>query len=175
MSNSIKHTPNKNYLDTWEITPNEWNSFIKEAKSLKKEDNIYMGIATLIVGIPFLMLSKKITFLMTLFFVIPFAILVPWARNKMSTSYLKPIKNIAFVKFYTNYITINIRRIDLYADKKWIKNMKIIDSKNGLKLLEIEIAWRARKGYTFDEVRVPIPVDKLERAAGLIEYYSTYN
>ncbi|MEX1382545.1 hypothetical protein, partial [Lutibacter sp.] len=90
-------------------------------------------------------------------------------------SYLKPIKNIAFVKFYTNYITINIRRIDLYADKKWIKNMKIIDSKNGLKLLEIEIAWRARKGYTFDEVRVPIPVDKLERAAGLIEYYSTYN
>lgn len=174
MLNFLKHTTNNNYLDTWEISPNEWNSFIKEAKSLKKEDNIYLGIATLIVGIPFLMFSKKITFLMTLFFVIPFAILVPWARNKISTAHLKPIKNKTIVEFYTHYITINKRRIDLYADKKWIKNMKIIDGKNGLKLMEIEIAWAARKGDTFDETRIPIPTNKLERAEGLIDFYRNY-
>ena len=175
MPNSILQTTNsKDYLDTWTFSSEEWNSFIKEAKLLKKEDNIYMAIATLIVGIPFLMLSRKITFFMTLFFVIPFAIIVPWVRNKMSTSHLKPIKNKAIIKFYTQYITINKRRIDLYADKKWIKNMKIIDGKNGLKLLEIEIAWSTRKGDTFDEIRVPIPTDKLERAEALIEYYESY-
>jgi hypothetical protein len=108
-------------------------------------------------------------------FVIPFAFLIPWGRNKFLTSYLKTTNKTAAIHFYSEYVLVNDKRINLFGDKKWIKNMKIIDSKNGLKLLEIEIAWRARKGYTFDEVRVPIPVDKLERAAGLIEYYSTYN
>ena len=167
-------TNSKDFLDTWTFSAKEWNLFIKEAKSLKKEDNIYMGIATLIVGVPFLMLSRKITFLMTLIFVIPFAILIPWARNKISTAHLKPIKKEAIVDFYTTYITINNKRIDLYDDKKWIKNMTIIDGKNGLKLLEIEIAWSTRKGDTFDETRIPIPSNKIERAEALIEYYKLY-
>lgn len=167
-------TNSKDFLDTWTFSAKEWNQFIKEAKSLKKEDNIYMGIATLIVGVPFLMLSRKITFLMALIFVIPFAILIPWARNKISTAHLKSIKKEAIVNFYTNYITINSKRIDLYGDKKWIKNMTIIDGKNGLKLLEIEIAWSTRKGDTFDETRIPIPSNKIERAEALIEYYKLY-
>ena len=78
MKSSINITKSKDYLDTWIISPKEWNVFIKEANSLKKEDNIYMAIATLIVGIPFFMLGVKIAFLMTIAFVIPFAILVPW-------------------------------------------------------------------------------------------------
>ena len=48
--------------------------------------------------------------------------------------------------------------------------MKIIQIKNGLKILEIELAWKTRKGATFDELRIPIPFDKLERAEALIEY-----
>ena len=49
----------KNYLDTWTFSSEEWKLFKTEASFLKKEDNIYMAIATLIVGIPFLMLSRK--------------------------------------------------------------------------------------------------------------------
>ena len=33
-------------------------------------------------------------------------------------------------------------------------------------------AWQ--KGDTFDEVRVPIPTEKIERAEALIEYYRFY-
>ena len=68
-----------------------------------------------------------------------------------------------------------VKKLTLFANNKWIKNMKIINGKNGLKLLEIEIAWSARKGDTFDETRVPIPFDKLERAEALIEYYKIYS
>lgn len=52
--------------------------------------------------------------------------------------------------------------------------MMITPAKKGLQMLEIEIAWHTRKGNTFDETRVPIPTDKLEKAKELIEYYRFY-
>lgn len=175
MSKSVaKSTKSKDYLDTWTFSAKEWNLFTSEATSLKKEDNIYMAIATLIVGIPFLMLSRKITILMSLFFVIPFAVLVPYVRYRIAIKKLKLSTNKAIIEFYSEYLQINGKKVELFTNNRWIKNMKIIDGKNGLKLLEIEIAWSARKGDTFDETRVPIPFDKLERAEALIEYYRIY-
>lgn len=168
-------TTSKDYLDTWTFSAKEWNLFTREATSLKKEDNIYMAIATLIVGIPFLMLNRRITILMSLFFVIPFAVLVPYVRYRIAVKKLNLLTDKAIVKFYSDYILINGKKVTLFANNKWIKNMKIINGKNGLKLLEIEIAWSARKGDTFDETRVPIPFDKLERAEALIKYYKIYS
>ncbi|MGV8946527.1 MAG: hypothetical protein ACOH1N_08870 [Lutibacter sp.] len=170
----IETNTSKDFLESWTFSSQEWNAFVNEAKLLKKEDNIFMGIATFLVGIPFLMLVRNATLFMATLVVIPFAILIPWLRNKISTSYLKPIKNEAIVNFYTDYISINEKKIDLFANKKWIKNIIIIDGKNGLKLLVIDIAWRTRKGDTFDETRIPIPTDKLERAEALIEFYRFY-
>lgn len=164
----------KDFLETWEFSPSEWNSYVKAAKLLKKEDNIYFGVAILIAGIPFLMFVRNTTFLMASIFVIPFAFLIPWARNKFLTSYLKTTNNSSTVHFYSDYILVNDKRINLFGDKRWIKSMKIINTKNSLSLLEIEIAWSTRKGDTFDEVRVPIPTDKMERAEGIIEYYRQY-
>ncbi|MDO9036777.1 MAG: hypothetical protein Q7U59_00330 [Lutibacter sp.] len=165
---------NKDYLETWEFSPIEWNAFIKTARSLKKEDNIYYSIAILIGGIPILMMARNTTFLMASAFVLPFAILIPWLSNKFSTSYLKPTSSISKVAFYSEYLTINHKKIILFTDKKWIKGMKIIRTESTLPLLEIEIAWRTRKGDTFDELRVPIPLGKIERAEALIEYYKFY-
>lgn len=167
-------TTSKDYLDTWTFSSKEWYLFTTEATSLKKEDNIYMAIATLLVGIPFLMLSRRVTFLMSTFFVIPFAIIIPYVRYRIAVKNLKLTANKAIVEFYSEYILINGKKIELFNNNKWIKNMKIINGKNDLKLLEIEIAWSARKGDTFDETRVPIPLDKLERAEALIEYYRIY-
>ena len=167
-------TRNKEYLETWEFSPIEWNSYVKMAKSLKKEDNLYFGVAILIAGIPFLMFVRNTTFLMASIFVIPFAFLIPWGRNKFLTSYLKTTNKTSAVHFYADYVLINDKRINLFGDKRWIKSMKIINTKNSLSLLEIEIAWRTRKGDTFDEVRVPIPADKVERAEGIIEFYRQY-
>lgn len=163
-----------NFLETWEFSPIEWNYFIKKAKTLKKEDNIYFGFAILIGGIPFLMLARNTTFLIACVFVIPFAFLIPWLRNKFTSTYLKTTNSLSTVVFYSEYVKINDKKIDLFTPKKWIKDMNIIKTENQLLLLEIEIAWRTRKGDTFDEVRVPIPSDKLERAKALIEYYRFY-
>lgn len=165
---------NKDYLESWAFSPIEWNTFIKTANSLKKEDNIYMGIAILIAGIPFLMFVRNTGFLMASAFVIPFAFLLPYFRNKIANNTLKATSKDAYVTFYPEFLDVNGKRIELFANKKWIKNMQIIVGNGDLSLLEIDIAWRTRKGDTFDETRVPIPTDKLERAEALIEYYRKY-
>jgi hypothetical protein len=167
-------TRNKEYLETWEFSSADWNTYVNTAKSLKKEDSIYMGIAFLILGIPFLMLVRNVSFITASFFVIPFAILIPWLRHKLSTSYLKHKQDVVLVNFYPDYILINDKKIELISKNRWIKNMKIIKDKNASKLLEIDVAWSTRRGDTFDEVRIPIPNNKLLKAEMLIEFYSRY-
>ncbi len=53
---------NTELLESWSYTETEWNQYISTSKNLKKEDNIYMGIAILIIGIPVLMLSRDTGF-----------------------------------------------------------------------------------------------------------------
>jgi predicted membrane protein len=176
MTTISKITTNKGQLDTWEFSPQEWNLFVKEAKILKKEDNRYFGAAILIAGIPFLMFFRNTGFLIAVIFVLPFAILLPYLRNKIAktNSILKETTKEAYVTFYSEFLDVNGTRVDLFSDKKWIKNMMITPAKKGLQMLEIEIAWHTRKGNTFDETRVPIPTEKLEKAKELIEYYRFY-
>lgn len=173
--NSIQKL-NTSLLDTWVYTSEEWNTYVKEAKILKKEDNRYFGAAILIIGIPFLMYFRYTGFLIAVIFVLPFAILLPYLRNKIAKNNptLNETTKEAYVTFYPEFLDINGTNIDLFKNQKWIKNMMITPAKKGLPMLEIEIAWHTRKGNTFDETRVPIPTDKLEKAKELIEYYRFY-
>jgi len=175
MSKPLTHNSNAiDFLETWEFSSQEWHSFLKTATELKKEDNIYIAIAFLILGIPFLMLVRGTTFLMATAIVAPLAILISWLRYNYATSYLKLKHKVVKIHFHPDYILINDKKIDINNKNRWIKNMKIVDNKKGLKLLEIDIAWRTRKGNTFDETRIPIPANKLERTQALIEFYSKY-
>ncbi len=171
--NSIQKL-NSSLLDTWIYSAEEWNTYVKEAKIFKKEDNRYFGAAILIAGIPFLMFFRNTGFLMAIAFVIPFAILLPYLRNKIANTTIKETTKEAYVTFYSEFLDVNGTIIDLFTDQKWIKNMVILPAKKGLPMLEIEIAWHTRKGNTFDETRVPIPTEKLEKAEALIEYYRFY-
>lgn len=159
-------------IEIWNFTSEEWNAFTNEAKLLKNEDNIYFGIGILIVGIPYLMFFRNTTFILATAFVLPFAIALPYLRFIIALRNIKPTKKPASIKFYKNYIDMNGKHIELFNDKKWIKFMQILESDKGLPpLLEIEIAWNTRNGNTFDETRVPIPLDKMEKAKELIEFY----
>lgn len=168
-------TTSNDLKETWEFSSIEWNAFEKTGTALKKEDNMYMAIGVLIVGIPFLMLKRDASFFTAVLFVIPFAILIPWLRYKLTLSYLKPKPKTVTVQFYPDFILINDEKKVLFSKNRWIKNMKIIDDTNEKKLLEIDIAWSTRKGNTFDELRIPIPPDKASKAEMLIAFYRDYS
>ena len=157
-------------LDTWTFSPIEWNTFVQFARKRKRSDHLYFGIGIFLIGIPVLMFFRNTSFLMALVFTIPFTLLVPWLRMKVSNSYLKETQLLAIVAFYSEYADMNGKKIVLYAKNKWIKDIRILTN-DGQAILEITVAWRTAKGNTNEELLFPIPNNKLEKAAELITYY----
>ncbi|PQJ75300.1 hypothetical protein [Polaribacter gangjinensis] len=166
----------ENPLIQWQYSQEEWNEFVDIEKANKKEDNIYFGLAILLI-VPFgLMFYRGTSFLFSLLFSIPFAVLIPFLRMKFSYKHLQ--KNVfnPHVILYNDYMLINNHRIEVASKRKRIKNLKIIDAKSNKKLLEVDIQWATRKGPTNDEFRILIPENKLSEAEKLVEnFYSDDN
>ena len=166
-SNSI----NFNLITEWNYSQKEWDEFVVIEKANKKEDSIYFGIGILVLGTIGLMILRQTSFFGGLIFAIPFAILIPWLRMKFSYKHLKKgVKNPS-VKIYTDHLLINTHKIELSGKIKRVKSLKIIDAKNGKKLLEFDVQWMTRKGPTNDEFRVLIPTDKITEAEKLISTF----
>jgi hypothetical protein len=161
-------------LDTWTFSSEDWNKFVVIEKKNKKEDNIYFGIGIIVLCTPGLMILRGASFFTALIFAIPLAFLLPWLRMKFMNSHLKKVSRKTIIKIYPDYLLINNKKIDLYQKKKWLKDMKIIETNEDFKLLEFTIEWNTRNGNTNDETRIPIPLDKLEKAKELIEFYRYY-
>lgn len=159
----------ENLFAEWSYSQQEWDEFVDIEKANKKEDNIYFGVGILILGTIVLMLFRQTSFLGGLVFAAPLAFLLPWLRMKISYRHLKKGVVNPFVKIYSHHLLINDKRIELFADKKRVKSLKIIEAKNDKKLLEFDVQWLTRKGPTNDEFRILIPKDKLEEAKSLVK------
>ena len=158
-------------LTEWTYTQNEWDEFVKIEKSNKKEDNLYYGIAILILAPVILMFARDTSFLTALLFSLPFAILLPYLRMKFSYPHLKKGIVNPRVHIYSNQLLFNNKRIELTSKRKRIKSLKIIEAKNNRYLLEFDVQWLTGKGPTNDEFRVLIPNSKLEEAQELIKKF----
>lgn len=170
----MKLQSNSNLLVEWFYSEQEWNEFVTLEKANKKEDNIYFGVGIIIIGTIGLMLLRNASFLIGITFSFPLAVLIPWLRMKFSYKHLKKDIKDPFVKIYTDYMLINNNKIEVSGSKKRIKSLKIIEAKNGMKLLEVDIQWATRKGPTNDEYRILIPSNKIKEAETLINnFYNT--
>ncbi len=155
-------------LIEWHYSAEEWNEFVDIEKANKLEDNIYFGVAILII-VPFgLMFYRNTNYVFSLLFSMPFAFLIPFLRMKFSYKHLQ--KNVLkpHVIIFNDYMMINYHKIEVASKRKRIKSLKIIDAKNNKKLLEVDIQWSTRKGPTNDEFRILIPEDKILEAEKLI-------
>ena len=161
-------------LDTWTYSAKEWSDFIITERSNKKSDNLYFGVGILLLGIPGLMLFRAVPFLMAALFVVPFALLIPFIRYKMSKRFLQPNIEKPNVQLYHDFIISNGVKKEIFSKKYWLKNVKIITSKHNRSLLEFDVAWNTRRGSTNDEFRILIPKDKLAKAEEIIDFYKNY-
>lgn len=157
-----------NLLAHWKYSSKQWDEFVTIEKGNKKEDNIYFGIGIIILGTLGLMTFRNTSILIGLIFTVPFAILIPFLRMRISYRHLrKGIKNPE-VKIYFDKLIVNNHTIELQGKRKRVKSMKIIEAKNNLKLLEFDVQWITGKGPTNDEFRILIPKDKIKEAEHLI-------
>jgi hypothetical protein len=162
---------NPDILTEWNYSDKEWNCYVKIEKENKKEDNVFFGLGIVIVGIFALMMFRDTSFLTALAFTVPFAILIPFLRMKISYPFLKNTDKNASVTIFKNKLLINRKEIITISDHRRLKLIQIIDSKK-LQLLEFTVEWGTRKGPTNDEFRVLIPHNKMEEAQAIIAYFN---
>jgi len=167
----MKDTEGDIVLESWVFSPQEWNLFVAYERKNKISDNIYYALAIILVGVPFLMFTEEASFYVVISIVFPFAVVSAWLRAVVLNKYLKMTKQEVSVEFRVNYLKIGSVKVDLIKHNKWLKNIEIIESKNGMKLLEFVIEWKTIKGNTNDETRIPIPPDEGIRALELVSIY----
>jgi len=114
---------------------------------------------------------RETSFLTALLFAIPFAILIPFLRMKISYPFLKNTNSNASVVIFKNELLINKKKIIIFSDHRRLKSILIINAKDE-KLLEFTIEWQTRKGPTNDEFRVLIPENKMDEAQKIINYFT---
>lgn len=159
-------------LVVWEYSTATWNEYVDLEKANKLEDNIYFGVAIILI-VPFgLMFFRATNYLFSLLFSLPFAFLMPFLRMKFSYKHLEKNVSNPQVKIFNDYLMINQHKIEVASKKRRIKSLKIIDAKNTKKLLEIDVQWMTSKGPTNDEFRILIPENKLSEAIILVNNFN---
>jgi hypothetical protein len=153
----------------WQYDTRVWDEFVTIEKGNKREDNIYFGIGIVIISTLCLMFFRSVSFWMGLLFSVPLAILIPWLRMIFSYSYLKKGVKNPEVKIFRAFLLINTKKIVLRSNRRSIKSIKVIDAREGLKLLEFTVEWTTAKGPTHDEFRILIPERQLENVNSIIQ------
>ncbi len=162
-----------NLIAHFTYTQSFWNDYVTVELKNKKEDNYYFAFAIAILCTVGLMILRNTTFLVALVFSIPFAILIPYLRQKLNYKYL--VKNVSNpeVKIFDKFLKINKHSIEFHSDQRRLKNIKLIEASNGMNLLEFDIQWITRKGPTNDEYRIPIPKENVKDAKKIIDRLSS--
>lgn len=156
-------------IASWTYSSQLWNQYVAVEKKNKKQDNIYLGIGILIPGTLALMFFRDASILISLSFVIPLAILIPFLRIKFGYPYLKTNIQHPKVDIYEEYLMINQKKVELKSKKRRIKSIKILEPKGNVQLLEFNVQWMTGKGPTNDEFRIPIPEQKQEEAEKILK------
>ncbi|MAD96449.1 MAG: hypothetical protein CMB99_03890 [Flavobacteriaceae bacterium] len=162
-----------NLIAHFTYTQSFWNDYVTVELKNKKEDNYYFAFAIAILCTGGLMFLRDTTFLVALAFSLPFAILIPYLRQKLNYKYLVKNPPNPEVKIFDKFLKINNHSIEFRSDQRRLKGIKLIEASNGMNLLEFDIQWITRKGPTNDEYRIPIPKENLEDAQKIINTLST--
>ena len=160
---------NQQHIASWTYSSKEWDQFVTVEKKNKLQDNIYLGIGIVIVGTIGLMFIRDTSFWIGLLFSLPIAIIIPVLRMVLSYKHLKKGVQNPQVEVFKNYLLINGKKIETQEKGRWLKSVKILDPKDGVNLLQFEIEWKAGKGKTGDEYRIPIPKNQTQEAERVLK------
>jgi hypothetical protein len=150
-------------LATWHFTAQEWNAFLRYERKERKLSHAIESVLILILGGLLLLYTRDAS--PWLAFGISGVIgAIYWiGKYYLSMGSLGAAKPTNEVIITPMAIIINGKYNVLRNENIWLSKAKVKEDK-GLHLLEFTYNWATRKGDTYEDFRIPIPVDKLTDA-----------
>ena len=153
-------------LGRWQYSKEEWSRFMKWESSRRKSSIMIEAIMLTVLGSITLKILRTTSWLEAILISVAFSIIY-W----LGKSYIA--KN-AIGKAENNHVTITNRaviingKVNSFRDNLyWLKKVELIQEQN-INVLEFVYEWNTRKGITSEEIRVPVPTNKMEEATELI-------
>lgn len=170
---SAKPFPEKNtLLAHWNYTSAEWKEFTKKEFSFRLREALVVWV--LIVGLGTWLLAGYrdmghlaafITSLCTGGLITLIRFIIAYNARKANSS--KPGDVVISAKS----ILINGKYHILNDENKTLYKLELLKDENP-QILEFSVEWNTRKGNTNEQVRVPVPADKLTEAGKLVEVFN---
>ncbi len=150
-------------LAHWKYSKEEWRKFISWETKERKTNIFFESFAIVLIGIPFLMFFRDADFMVSFLVCLVIASIYGFIKYRLHLKGFNTIFKENEVIITLPAIVINGSYQVMQSDEIWLSKINI-KKDNGLNIMEFVYNWNTRKGNTFDEIRIPIPFDKLQEA-----------
>jgi len=161
-------------LADWKYDDETWEAFKQNEKSYRKEDNIYYFIGVVILGTIGLLIFRSANLFVAVAISAILGGIMVLLRSNLSLSKLKktsgPYSQRAIIG--EGYVLMNGHTFDLFDTGRYTSKVEFLPDENP-PILEFTIKWMTRKGATFDELRVPVPNNKIEEAIQIVTHFKS--
>jgi hypothetical protein len=170
---SAKPFPDKNtLLAHWTYPDNEWTVFTKKEFSFRIREALGVWLVLVVIGTWLMSGYRDMGYLAAFITCLSVGGLITFirfiiAKNAREANSSKPGEVIISAKS----ILINGTYHTLNNELKTLSKLELLKDETP-QLLEFTVIWNTRKGQTNEQVRVPVPSDKLSEAAKLVEIFN---
>lgn len=160
------HSEQKNaaeVLAQWNFNKKEWTDFIKWETKERRVNTIIEASWVLILGTLMIVVFRNGNFLIAALISLIIGLIYYFFKIKLTSKSYKTILNENKIIITPVAVIINDSFNAFRNEDYWLGTVKILKEAN-FSVFEIEYHWNTRRGGTFDEIRIPIPHNKLEEA-----------
>lgn len=150
-------------LANWSFTKSEWFEFISWEKKERRLNTFFESFWILLLGAVFIIVFRGASFLIATSISLSIGIIYWVLKVQFTSQPFKIIKEENRVVITNVAVIINDAYQSFRNGDYWLGKIKILKEGN-LNVLEIQYHWNTRRGSTYDEIRIPIPVGKTEEA-----------
>ena len=156
-------------LAHWKYTNDEWNKFLKWERSRRKTSSTVEAILIIILGSLLLRSVRDASWIAAIGFSGAFAVIYWIGKYYISMdSFGKKKANEVVIT--TRSVIINGKVNTFHDGLYWLKKVQLIEE-NEITVIEFVYEWNTRKGPSSEEIRVPVPVNKIDEAREIANLY----
>jgi hypothetical protein len=153
-------------LAKWHFTAAEWNRFLQYEKRERKMSSTIESVIIILLGGALLMFAKNANAWLAFGISGVIASIYWLGKYYLSMGSLGASRAVNEVIITPVAIIINGKYNVLRNDRIWLSKV-VVKNETAMQVLEFTFNWSTRKGDTFEEIRIPIPENKLAEAEAL--------
>lgn len=161
-------------LAEWDIDDDTWKSFRQNEIGYRNADNLYYFIGVMILGTIGLLIFRAANLFVAVAISAILGGIIVFMRRQMALSKLQADRGpyARKVVIGEGYVIMNGHTFDLFSETRTTTKAQFLPDEQPV-ILEFTIAWITRHGPSYDELRIPVPPQKMDIAFKIVDHFNS--